>query len=218
MKSLIELQIAVLADDNTGIQSYLSEIDRKTETELFQRAGEHFGFKTVLIEGRCYGRRSSLARVFGYTDESGVRKIFTRLQIPTRSIGSFGQNVRSELIEALDLSPKDTKATLICWDSFLVAGMHSTTDQAKQVQKYLLETERAARIANGVGLDLDLHKVRQNRLAEADQVSKMLARVDRIQDASMKRVALAEINDAMGGTLKKHGMQIDLLEEGKSQH
>ena len=212
MKSLIELQIAVLAEDNNGIQSYLSEIDHKTETEMFKRAGEHFGFKTVVVEGRCYGRRSSLAHVFGYTDESGVRKIFSRLQIPTRSIGSFGQNVRSEIITALDLSTKDTKATLICWDSFLVAGMHSTTQQAREVQKYLLETERAARIANGIGLDIDLQKVRQTRLAEADQVSKMLARVDRIQDHIMRKVALAELNEAMGGTLKKHGVQIDLLD------
>lgn len=214
MKSLIDLQIAVLADDNSGIQSYLSEIDRKTETEMFQRAGEHFGFNTVVVEGVCYGNRSSLTPIFGFQTESGLRKIASKLEIPARSIGSYGQTGRAKICEALNLSPKDNKATLIGWDAFLVFGMASTNEKGREVQKYLLEVERAARIANGASLDIDLQKVRENQIRELDQVTRILARIDRINNPVMKKAALTSFDITIGGDLTEICIQEDLIDGG----
>ena len=214
MKSLIDLQIAVLADDNNGIQSYLSEIDRKTETELFQRAGQHFGFKTVIVEGKCFAHRASLATVFGFQSESGVRMQFTRNEIPSRNYSSFAQNVRSKITQELGLREQDKSAILVGWDAFLVAGMQSTTDQAKQVQKYLLEAERAARVASGVGLDIDLYKARQSKIDEIDKLSKILARIDRIGDnnAKLKQAMLHHVECELGSLFVPMGKQMELLE------
>ncbi|MGI9278217.1 MAG: hypothetical protein ACR2PX_01095 [Endozoicomonas sp.] len=211
---MIELQIAVLGEDQAGIQDYLCEIDRKTESELFQRAGEHFGFKTVVVEGRACANRATISSVLGYQNESGVRMACQRHEIRSEKITAYAQNVRKLITEELELHVNDVKANLINWDGFLIAAMHSTTKEGKLVQKYLLECERSVRIANGI--DLDLHKVRENQIKELDQVSRILARVDRIKDPVMKKAALAELNDVLGGTLKQHGMQFDLL-NGESQ-
>lgn len=93
--------------------------------------------------------------------------------------------------------------------------MASTNDQGRLVQKYLLETERAARIANGVGLDIDLHKARQNKIDEIDKLSKIIARIDRLGDSNkkVKQAMLSHVESELGELFVKRTHQMELLQE-----
>jgi hypothetical protein len=57
---LVDLQIAVINQDKDAVQALINEIDRRTENEMFRRAGEHFGFKTVEAYGRRIANRAEM--------------------------------------------------------------------------------------------------------------------------------------------------------------
>ena len=198
MKSMIDLQIAVLNEDQNEIHSILNELDRKTESEMFAKAARHFGFKTLEHHGRRFVMRRHLAPVFGYIDESGLRKLCERHDLETVSLGAFGQNVRDLAVQELGLSRNDGKSIFVGWDAFLLAGMESTTDAAKQVKLYLLQMERAGRVAGGA---LDAVKARANRINEADKISLIASRIDRMQNNTFRQQVAELLDEVLDGAL-----------------
>lgn len=148
MKSMIDMQIAVMNEDHDEIRSILSELDRKTESDMFAKAASHFCFKTVEHRGRRLAMRSEIASVMGYKGESGLRMLCERHDLETVSLGAFAQDVRMLVCQDLGLHKFDGKTVFVGWDAFLLAGMESTTDAAKQVKLYLLQMERAGRVAH----------------------------------------------------------------------
>jgi len=97
MNSISNMQIAILEDNRGAVREQLNRLDRRTEGEMFQQAAEHFGFKTVEHHGIRLAMRSEIARVMGYKDESGLRKLCERYDLDAVSLGTFGQNVRTSV-------------------------------------------------------------------------------------------------------------------------
>ena len=197
--SMFDLQIAVLEDDKPEIHALLSELDRRTESEMFARAAEHFGFKTVEVHGRRLAMRSEIASVMGYKDESGLRKLAQRYDLESVSPGTFGQNVRMFVAEQLGLHKKDGKTILVGWETFLLAGMQGTNPAAGEVKIYLLRMEKAGRVAGGA---LSVAQQRTNRLNEADKVSQIAARIDRMHNSAYKQNVAKYLNELLDGALQ----------------
>lgn len=188
--SLITLQIALIDDDRNSIQSLVSEIDRKTENEAYRQAGEHFGFQTAEWSGRRIAYQGDLARVFGYSDPSGLRKLAERYDLEALQMGWFGQNVLTKIRATFNLEVKTSRAIFFTWPTFLVAGMASSNVQAEKVKRYLLECERAARVGGGL-----LASGKHEREARQDSFRRAatIARIDGMKNPTLQRLALTEI-------------------------
>lgn len=197
--NLADLQIALIDNSLAGVRAVIDEIDRRTENEMFRRAGEHFGFPTGEWSGRRVAYQGDLARVFGYADPSGLAKLAERYELEAINLAWYGQNVRTSVRETFGLEAKTSRATFFTWPTFLVAGMAATTSNADQIKRYLLECERAARIGGGV---LDLAKARDARIDHAAKVVAMVSKADRIQDAQLRALALTHIDEALDGALQ----------------
>ncbi|TKA91808.1 hypothetical protein FAZ79_00445 [Guyparkeria sp. SB14A] len=198
MASMLDLEIAVLNQDHDKIQSLIGDLDRKTELEMFRKAADHFGFNLLEHRGRGYAMRSELARVFGYGNESGLRRLCERHDTESIPVGALGEDAKSLAVKALGIKRNDGKTTLVAWDTFLIAGMESQTDASKTVKAYLLQMERAGRVAGGA---LDIAKSRELRLKEADRVSMIAARLDRMKDNTLRRKVSAYLDEVLDGAL-----------------
>lgn len=196
---LNDLQIALIDNDQAAVRAVIDELDRKTENERFQRAGELFGFKTVETGGRRIGYLPEIAGVMGYADASGLRKLGERYDLEAFSLGGYGQNVRQFLLESFGIHKQAGHATFVTWPTFLVAGMVATTANADAIKRYLLASERAARIGGGM---LDIAKAKNARIDQAAKVVAMVSRADRIQNADLRARVLLHIDDALDGALK----------------
>ncbi|SEO64909.1 hypothetical protein [Nitrosovibrio sp. Nv6] len=206
MKSILELQIAVMNGDKSGVHTVLDEMDRRTENEMLLRAAEHFKFETIEWNGRRIAYRPDLSRVFGYSDESGLRKLGERYDLEAIQLGWFGQNVRTIALETFKIEGKTTRACFVTWPTFLVAGMVSTTAAADSIKLYLLQAEKAARIAAGT---LEI-KRDQSRFDSAAKVVNLISKAERIKDQKLREFALRHIDDLLDGALEL-GQQGDLF-------
>lgn len=196
--NLNDLQIALIDNSKAGVRAVIDEIDRRTENEMFRRAGEHFGFVTVEACGRRIAYAPEMAASIGYADASGLRKLVERYELESVSLGGYGQNVRTLLIEGFGLHEFTSKATFVTWPTFLVAGMVATTAKAESIKRYLLDCERAARVGGGM---LDIARSQDARLDRAAKVVAMVSKADRIADAALRQQVLIHIDDALDGAL-----------------
>lgn len=196
MKSILELQIAVMSDDKSGVHAVLDDIDRRTENDMFRKAGEHFGFETMEWNGRLIAFRPDLSCVFGYSDESGLRKLGERYDLEAIQLGWFGQNVRTKAIETFKIEGKVSRATFVTWQTFLLAGMVSTTPAADSIKMYLLQSEKSARVAAGT-----LAITRDSQLDAAAKVINLISRADRIKTTQLRDYALHHLDDLLDGAL-----------------
>ncbi|MDF1687296.1 MAG: hypothetical protein P1U50_10950 [Parvibaculaceae bacterium] len=201
MTTITDLQIAVLNDNLTEAQSVITHLDRSTEAEIFQKAAEHFGFKTIEHQGRRYAMRNAIATIFGYANESGLRMLCDRYNIEAIPLSRFAQAVRIEIADDLKLSPKDNKTTFIGWEAFLLAAIESSTPKARAVHGYLLKMERAARIAAGAVDLTNPAKTKLTQLAESEKVINMICKVDRIADTVLRQRAAENLDDVLEGAL-----------------
>jgi len=199
VNTLNDIQIAVLEDDKAEINTYLQELDRKTESKMYLQAAEHCGFKTVELHGRRFAMRAEIATVMGYKDESGLRKLCQRYDLETLSPASFGQNVRKLISNELGLHPKDGRSVLVTWDVFLLAGMAGTTDAAKQIKLYLLKMEKAGRVASGVVDGANRHDTGINRV---EKIVKIVDRATRIPDIFAKNNMYKLLNKELAGIVR----------------
>jgi len=196
--NLSDLQIALIDNSKAGVRAVIDEIDRRTENEMFRRAGEHFGFKTAETGGRRIGYLPEIAGVMGYSDASGLRKLAERYDLESVAMGGYGQNVRQFLLETFGIHKQAGHATFVTWPIFLVAGMVSTTAKAEAIKRYLLDCERAARVGGGM---LDIARSQDARLDRAAKVVAMVSKADRIADAALRQQVLIHIDDALDGAL-----------------
>ena len=61
-------------------------------------------------------------------------------------MGGFQPEVESLIRNELDLNSNDHSAILYDWPAFLIGGMNSSNEPARQVQLYLLKMEKTARV------------------------------------------------------------------------
>lgn len=196
--NLNDLQIALIDNSKAGVRAVIDEIDRRTENEMFRRAGEHFGFQTGEWSGRRVAYQGDLSRVFGYADPSGLAKLAERYELEAINLAWYGQDVRTSIREQFGLGEKTSRANFYTWPTFLVAGMASTTPAADAIKRYLLDCERAARVGGGM---LDIARSQDARLDRAAKVVAMVSKADRIADAALRQQVLIHIDDALDGAL-----------------
>lgn len=146
INNILDLQLALLEDNNSAIKGYVERLDRETSNSAMRQAGEHFGFPTVEIEGVVRTSAGHLSRVFGYKTVKGLTNLLERREIYGVKMGGFVQNVQSLIQKELNLDPSDHSAVLLDWPAFLIGGMNSTNEEARIVQTYLLRMERVARV------------------------------------------------------------------------
>jgi len=200
--NLVDFQIAVSNDDDEQALDLITEIDLKTESMAFHKAADHFGFKVFKHRGKTYATLTSLAGVFGYGDESGLRKLCKRHGFGVVPLSTFGHDVRVELRKSLDIHSNNSKVTLLTWDTFLFAGAKGENDNAKKVFAYLLEMERGARVAIGGYASATGKQLVNPRYAECNVVINMISKVDRIENRHLKLTAAEHLDDVMNGGLK----------------
>lgn len=198
MKPIIDLEIALLNSDKPGVRAVIDYMDLRTQNVCFLRAAEHFGFKTVQAYGKRVANRADLARVFGYKDESGIRKLAERYELEAHSMAAYAQNVRRLLATELDLHKFTNKLVLVGWETFLVAGMAATNPAAEVVKLYLLEAERAARIAGGT---LDIIDSDKHRIDRMSKVVAMVCKADRLKDQALRLKVLGCVDEVLEGVL-----------------
>lgn len=198
MRNIIEFEAAILADDTRQIRELLSEIDRKTESQMFLNAADNFGFRTIEHHGRRLAMRAEIARVMGYQGESGLRMLASRYDLEAVSIGTFARDVRMFATEQLGLDKRDGKTVLVGWDTFLLAGMQGNNDAAKAVKLYLLKIERAGRLAAGVA---DAATERSRRINDAAKVVAMVTRASKEKNAAIRSRLLEYIDASVDGAL-----------------
>jgi len=211
MPSMLNLQIAVMEDNTKEVRELLSEIDRKTENEMFEKAAQHFGFKTIEVHGKRLTTRGEIARIMGYKGESGLRMVCERYDLETLSMGGFAQNVRIDAEKIFNLSPNDHRSVFVGWEVFLLAGMQGTSDAAKLVKLYLLQMEKAGRIA---GAALDINKGREQRINEANKVVSMISKAAHLKNNDLRNKTLRYIDEVLDGALALPA-QGDLFPTGK---
>lgn len=149
MYSLTSSEVALLEGSNEQVSEFFSEMDRKSANEMMRKAGEQFGFATMAVNGMVVAKMATASNILGYSDPSGLSKLLERYQIMTYQIGWFGHDVRTMMRKTFDLSEKDSKATFITWDAFLLVSMYGQTEAAKKMKLYLLKMEAIARVAMG---------------------------------------------------------------------
>ncbi len=193
--NLTDFQIAVTNEDANQVHNLLSELDLKSEGLCYQQAAEHFDFKLVEHRGKYYAMRSELASIFGYLDESGLRKLCQNYQIEGVKLGTFGHEVRMLIKEAFGLHPNDGKTVLLGWDGFLLAGAKGQNESARKVFAYLLQMERKGRIAL---MSAEAIKLQTQMINNGAKVINALAKIDKIQANPLKQQAIAQANQQMG--------------------
>lgn len=197
--NLNDLQIALIDNDTARVHAVIDDIDRRTENEMFRRAGEHFGFATVETGGKRIAYLPEISAALGYADPSGLRKLVERYDLDSVSLGGYGQNVRQFLLETFSIHKQAGHATFVTWPVFLIAGMVATGAKAHPIKRYLLECERTARVG---GASLTVAQAREARIANAASVVSMLSKADRIQEPHLRQLALHHINEALDGALR----------------
>jgi len=142
MKNLLYLQEGLLKDDHAIVSGYIDELDMKTANDEMAKAGEKFGFKTILIHGKVYGLMAEIAGNLGYLDPSPYGKLLKKWDVYTPTVGGFGSNCRMLMV----IEQFDGKSLLVDWTGFLIGGVKGEGENADAVLAYLLEREREARI------------------------------------------------------------------------
>lgn len=146
INNILDLQIALMEDNNSAIKGYVERLDRETSNAAMRQAGEHFGFPVVEIEGVVRTSAGHLARIFGYKAPRSLKDLLERRGIEGINIGGFEHNTQIKIQNELGLDPQDRKTILYDWPAFLIGGMNSTNEEARIVQTYLLRMERIARV------------------------------------------------------------------------
>lgn len=199
MKTITDLDIAVLTDNTDEVHSVIQELDRKTESAVFAKAAEHFGFKTIKHAGRRYAMRREISKIFGYTNESGLRKLCEKYQLETIQLGDRVLAGRDKAVEDLDLKRLDPKTALIGWEAFLLASIESTTPQARAVHGYLLAMERAARIAAGALLE---KKTAANaEVKHIESLASAVIKLEKVKDERLRQFLTERLDDVLDGAL-----------------
>jgi hypothetical protein len=87
-----------------------------------------------------------LAEVFGYKSPNSLLELLKRWGIEGIKMGGFTYDTCIEIRKDLELEDADHKSILYDWPAFLIGGMNSSNEPARQVQLYLLKMEKTARV------------------------------------------------------------------------
>lgn len=192
MRSLIFLEEALLENNQEKISGYFSEIDRQTANEAMRKVGEQFGLKTCEVNGMVIAKMEEAARILGYSNVSGLVNLLERYQIMTYQIGWFIHDVKTKIRKTFGLHEKDSRATFITWDGFLVAGMHGQNAEAKKVKLYLLKMETVGRVSLAADPKMEL-AAKNYELKRLSAQINLALKIDKMGDSEFKNSAISDL-------------------------
>jgi hypothetical protein len=211
MKSLMYLEAALLEGKTEGISAYFAEIDRQTSNDMMKKAGAQFGFKTLEVNGMVIANMATASLILGYTDPWGLSKLLSTYQIMTYKIGWFLPEVVSKLRKCFKLKPKDSKATFITWEAFLLTGMYGQNEEARKIKLYLLKMETVGRVA--LSHDPKIELAAQNHELKRMEISlKYACKIDNMKDGVFKARAIEDYEKLTGRTMPE-SKQKDLFKK-----
>jgi|GEM_PF-1143548 len=146
ISNMTGLEIALMEENKSAVETYLERIDRETSNEMFRVIGQHFGFPTVEIQGVRRASAAHLAKLLGYKNPQGLLHLLDRYGISGVMVGGFIHSVRIQIKQALSLDPDDNRSILLEYKALLIAAMQSTNEEAKPIKLYLLRCEYVARV------------------------------------------------------------------------
>ncbi len=210
MDNLSKLELALLEGDVDKASNYLQEIDRRTANEAFKKAGEQFGFSTVEIFGTTIAHMGMVSKILGYTDPSGLSKLLDRWQIYTTKIGSYGHDVRIKIRKSLGVDPRDSHATFISWDGFLIAGIYGQNEEARKVKAYLLKMEAIGRVALADDPRYEL-AAKNYELRRLEKQINFAIKIDKMGDSPYKDSCIEDLEKLTGRKFPRSA-QVHLFE------
>lgn len=191
MKSILDLQRALLSEDSSAVRDILDENNRKTSNQSMRAASAALGFKVASLDGWLVTTGAEVARVMGYTNDSAVREMRRKYGLMTFS-GGWSSSEMTTLREVFGLKQKDTRTAFCGWDTLLVCGARGRTQEADKILAYLIDCERALRVITDRDLleqeklnkkdCMDLLKLlKEYRIGPDDELTRLLG--ERIESA-----------------------------------
>lgn len=161
MKSILDLQHALLKDDPDAVSDFFSEANRRTSNASMQAAADHFGLKVAFLDGWLVTSTAEIAKLMGYKSESAVRNLRQKYNLMSFNCGT-SSSMMTKLAEVFDLHRNDGRTLFCGWDTVLVSAMKGRTAEAESLQAYLIECERTVRILS----DKEVQGMRRQSLRE----------------------------------------------------
>ena len=207
MRSLIFLEEALLENSQEKISGYFSEIDRQTSNETMRKAGEQFGFKTMEIMGMRVAHIDTASHILGYSRGFGLSKLLSAYQIFTLKIISVQPEVARRMKEFFELSPKDSEATFLTWDGFLVGGMYGQNEEAKKIKLYLLKMETVGRVSLAADPRMELAAKNYELKRLSTQINLAL-KIDKMGESPFKDSAITDLEQMTGRIFPRSPQQL----------
>ncbi len=161
MKSILDLQHALLKDDPDAVSDFFSEANRRTSNASMQAAADQFGLKVAFLDGWLVTSTAEIAKLMGYKSDSAVRNLRQKYNLMSFNCGTSSP-MMTKLAEVFDLHRNDGRTLFCGWDTVLVAAMKGRTEEAESIQAYLIECERTVRLLS----DKEIQGIRRQSLRE----------------------------------------------------
>ena len=211
MKSIIELQRALLAEDSEAVKAFIDSADRHTGNEAMLAASMALGFKVAYLNGWLVTTGAEIGTLMGHTSPSSIREMRRKYPVITVSGGGSSEEM-TKVREIFGLDPSDGRTVFLWWDTILIAGAKGKTPAADRVLLYLIDCERALRLLS----DKD---VRDSNAAAIKQVAEFGRAVDRLRaapDDELKALYTEQVEAAFGVRIPRSGQtRLDLVPDGK---
>lgn len=200
MKSIIELQRALLADDADGVKVFIDNADRHSGNEAMLAASKTLGFKVAYLNGWLVTTGAEIGALMGHTSDSAIRKMRRKYPLMTFS-GGWSLPEFTTIREVFDLEAKDTRTVFHWWDSILVAGAKGKTPEADRVLLYLLDCERALRLIS----NKDIRDSETLNIRRITELGKAVDRIRTAPDDPLRKLYIEQVESAFGVKIPKTG-------------
>ncbi len=163
--------VPVFATELIEAEEEKRRLENLSETHAFQRFGETFGFRVVVVGEKAYTTAKEVMDVFGYSDYRKVHHFLKRHGMKTYTFeeithevietqgsnqcaqdGHIGQKPDIQQFEkviretfGLYHTPSLYRVRFIDYKGFLLLGMYSQAENGDVVRVYLIEAERELR-------------------------------------------------------------------------
>ena len=202
MKSILDLQHALLRDDPDAVSDFFSEANRRTSNASMQAAADKFGFKVAFLDSWLVTTTGEIAHLMGYKSDSAVRNFRQKYNLMAFNCGT-SSSMMTKLAEVFDLHRNDGRTLFCGWDTVLVAAMKGRTPEAEAIQAYLIECERLVRLLS----DREVQGMRQQGLRELVFLQKAIRDIRKSPDDPLTQFYQERIETVLGIKLPRSGQR-----------
>jgi hypothetical protein len=208
------LQDALEEQRIADVRAFFEAADVASSNDALVEAGREYHFPTYAsdatspTQGHAIMLARDLARVmYGREDTNGLGALIRTYGFDFLSIRGFADDLRQLLRQHFTLHKFDGQTTFATWQHFLLVGMYGQTEHARAVRRYLLQREKASRIADKVEESTG-HSPRQVlRSAAIDHFPELRAILELVQSTAEARLLAEQAQD----TARKAHAKVDQL-------